>query len=428
MIDPSLLRGDFAAAAKNFARRGLHISEREFAAAGELRKNAQNKCETLRAKRNELSREIGKAKSEGESDAAKKLLAQAAALGDDLQNAEKEFAKARGDEARLLHELPNLLQETVPEGATSEDNKELRRWGGAPVFDFAPADHAELGAALEMMDFARAAKMASARFVALSGELAQMHRALAQWMMDLHSQKHGYREAYLPMLVNPRAVFGAGQLPKFANELFFAERDSLYLIPTAEIPATNWARERIIPESELPIKIVAHTPCFRREAGAHGKDTRGMLRQHQFDKVELVHITAPENSEKAHEEMTAHAETVLQELQLPYRVVVLCAGDTGFAAAKTYDLEVWLPGQNTYREISSCSNCGDFQARRMQTRVKNKDGKINLVHTLNGSGVAVGRALIAVMENHQTKDGNITVPNPLRPYMQNKKTIPSPPQ
>ena len=423
MIDPALLRNDFAAVAKNLARRGAQVPEKELQTAAELRKQTQNKRETLRAKRNAISREVGAAKAKGDDNAAAELSAQAATLGEEMQQAEREFNNARDAENKLLHELPNLLHDSVPDGKSEEDNREERRVSELPQFDFEVKDHAAIGAHLAMMDFEQAAKIASARFVTLSGKLAQLHRALAQWMTDLHTREHGYTEMYLPMLINPGAVFGTGQLPKFADDLFYIERDSFYTLPTAEVPMTNVARERIFEAGELPLKMVAHTPCFRREAGAHGKDTRGMLRQHQFDKVELVHITEPGDSYRAHEELTSNAEAVLQKLKLPYRVVTLCAGDTGFAAAKTYDLEVWLPGQNAYREISSCSNCESFQARRMMARCRDKNNKTQYAHTLNGSGVAVGRAMIAVLENNQRKDGSVEVPEVLRPYMNGAEVI-----
>ena len=423
MIDPALLRNDFAAVAKNLARRGAKVPEKELQTAAELRKQTQNKRETLRAKRNAISREVGAAKAKGDDNTAAELSAQAATLGEEMQKAEREFNSARDAENKLLHELPNLLHDSVPDGDNENDNREERRVGELPQFDFEVKDHAAIGAHLAMMDFEQAAKIASARFVTLSGKLAQLHRALAQWMTDLHTREHGYTEMYLPMLINPGAVFGTGQLPKFADDLFYIERDSFYTLPTAEVPMTNVARERIFEAGELPLKMVAHTPCFRREAGAHGKDTRGMLRQHQFDKVELVHVTEPDDSYRAHEELTSHAEIVLQKLKLPYRVVTLCAGDTGFAAAKTYDLEVWLPGQNAYREISSCSNCESFQARRMMARCRDKNNKTQYAHTLNGSGVAVGRAMIAVLENNQRKDGSVEVPEVLRPYMNGAEVI-----
>lgn len=417
MIDPALLRSDFDAVAANLARRGINLHQTELKAALAARQQTQQTRDSLRAKRNDISKQIGAAKAKGDNDKAAMLAKDAATLGDEVQKAEDAFNNANDAEATILRELPNLLDASVPDGKDENDNREERRVGELPVFDFAAKDHAALGTALAMADFEQAAKVASARFVILGGALARMHRALAQWMLDLHTGEHNCREMYLPMLANPAAVYGTGQLPKFADDLFFAERDNLYLIPTAEVSATNLAREKILNADDLPMRIVAHTPCFRREAGAYGKDTRGMLRQHQFDKVELVSLTTPEDSPRAHEEMTANAERVLQLLKLPYRVITLCAGDTGFAAAKTYDLEVWLPGQNAYREISSCSNCRDFQSRRMMARCRGADGKIRYLHTLNGSGVAVGRALIAVMENYQQADGGIVVPDVLRPYM-----------
>lgn len=423
MINPALLRSDFDTIAANLARRGIDLRQSGLQAAAARKHKAQTTRDDLRAKRNDISKQIGIAKAKGDFDTAATLAKTAATLGDEVQKAELEYLEADGVEAKIARELPNLLQESVPDGKDENDNREERRYGEVPTFDFAPKDHYALGATLAMTDFEQAAKIASARFVILVDALARMHRALAQWMMDLHTKEHQYREMYLPMLANPNAVFGTGQLPKFADDLFFAERDNLFMIPTAEVSATNIARERIINESDLPIQIVAHTPCFRREAGAYGRDTRGMLRQHQFDKVELVHITSPEDSARAHEAMTAHAEKVLQLLNLPYRVITLCAGDTGFAASKTYDLEVWLPGQDAYREISSCSNCLDFQARRMMARCRGTNGKIRYAHTLNGSGVAVGRALIAVMENYQQADGSIIIPEVLRPRMNGESVI-----
>ncbi|MGI9337338.1 MAG: serine--tRNA ligase [Gammaproteobacteria bacterium] len=423
MIDPALLRNDFDAVAANLLRRGINLQEAGYQKAADRRHKTQTARDTLRAKRNDISKQIGIAKAKGDNAAAADMAKNAATLGDEVQKAEGDFNKAHDAEMNILRELPNLLQESVPDGKDEKDNREERRYGDIPAFDFAAQDHTAIGAGLAMADFEQAAKIASARFVILGGALAKMHRALAQWMMDLHTGEHNYREMYLPMLANPNALYGTGQLPKFADDLFYAERDKLYMIPTAEVSATNLARERIINESDLPMRIVAHTPCFRREAGAYGKDTRGMLRQHQFDKVELVHLTSPDDSNRSHGEMTAHAEKVLRLLQLPYRVITLCAGDTGFAASKTYDLEVWLPGQNAYREISSCSNCLDFQARRMMARCRGRDGKIRYMHTLNGSGVAVGRALIAVMENYQQADGGIVVPEVLRPYMRNMPVI-----
>ena len=426
MLDPDLLRRDFASTAANLRRRGLSLDENEFNQLESRRRSAMKAAEDLRARRNQLAREIGRAKdskNDADSDSNSSAAAEAAELKNHLHQADSEMREAQAAMESYLLRLPNVLDDSVPDGADESANEEIRRWGEPPKFDFAARDHAELGRGLGMMDFDRAAAMAAARFVALSDGLAKMHRALAQWMLDLHTGEHGYAEYYLPHLANPGAMQAAGQLPKFADEVFFAERDSLYLIPTAEVALVNLARDRIFASAELPLRVVAHTPCYRREAGSYGRDTRGMLRQHQFDKVELVQIRAADDSASGLEEMTAHAERVLQLLEIPYRTVALCGGDIGFAAAKTYDLEAWMPGQNCYREISSCSNCGDFQARRLKARLRGGGGKPVLAHTLNGSGVAVGRALIAVMENHQQKDGGIRVPPVLRPYMNGLEKI-----
>jgi seryl-tRNA synthetase len=341
------------------------------------------------------------------------------AVGDRLKKAEAEFAEVQAKLAAIHLSLPNLLHESVPDGVDENANEEVRRWGEPPAFDFEPADHVALGERFGMMDFEAASKLAGARFLVLRGALARLHRALAQFMLDLHTGEHGYDEVYVPYLVNAETLTGTGQLPKFADDLFaLAGESGYFLIPTAEVPLANLARQDIIEAEALPRRYTAHTPCFRAEAGAYGKDTRGMIRQHQFDKVELVQLVRPQDSYAALEELTGHAEKVLQALELPYRVMSLSSGDIGFAAAKTYDLEVWLPGQNRYREISSCSNCEAFQARRMQARWRNpKTGKPELLHTLNGSGVAIGRALIAVMENYQQEDGTVNVPEVLRPYM-----------
>ncbi|HET7308040.1 MAG TPA: serine--tRNA ligase [Gammaproteobacteria bacterium] len=417
MLDPKLLRNDPDAVAANLRRRGFEFN---VAAYGELesrRKALQTETESLRNERNERSRAIGKAKAAGEDIAP--LREAVEAVGDRLKKAEAEFAEVQASLDDIHLGLPNLLSESVPDGADENANQEVRQWGEPPKFDFEPADHVALGERLGTMDFESASKLAGARFVVLRGTLARMHRALAQFMLDLHTGEHGYQEMYVPYLVSTETLTGTGQLPKFADDLFALAGDSGYfLIPTAEVPLTNLSRGDILDADKLPRRYVAHTPCFRAEAGAYGKDTRGMIRQHQFDKVELVQLVKPEDSYQALEELTGHAEKVLQALELPYRVMSLCAGDIGFSAAKTYDLEVWLPGQNRYREISSCSNCEDFQARRMQTRWRDPEtGKPELLHTLNGSGVAIGRALIAVMENYQQEDGAIKVPEALRPYM-----------
>ena len=421
MIPPHLLRSELPAVCANLARRGVRVDEAALAALEQRRKTAQAESENLRALRNEKSRAIGAAKKQGEDAAA--LMREVEEIKQRMQAAEGELEEAQAQLTAMAMDLPNLLDDSVPDGKDESDNVEVRRWGEAPSFPFPAADHVALGEGLGMMDFALAAKLASARFVAMHGELARLHRALAQFMLDMHIAKHGYREVYLPFLANSATLTGTGQLPKFEEDLFRAERDELYLIPTAEVVVTNIVQNEIVNVKHLPMKYVCHTPCFRREAGSYGRDTRGMLRQHQFEKVELVHLTAPEESAAALEELTANAEAVLQALQLPHRTVALCAGDVGFAAAKTYDIEVWLPGQNTYREISSCSNCGDFQARRMAARCRRGQDKPVLLHTLNGSGIAVGRALIAVMENGQREDGSIAIPEVLRPYMAGAESI-----
>jgi seryl-tRNA synthetase len=417
MLDPKLLRTDSAAVAANLARRGFTLDVAAFNALEEQRKQAQTEAEKLRNERNTQAKAVGKAKAAGQDIAP--LIVQAESLGAALAAAEQRLAAVQAQLDQLLLGLPNLLHESVPEGRDETANKEVRRWGEPRHFGFQPKDHIALGEARRELDFEVAGRISGARFAVLSGTLARLHRALTQFMLDLHVSQHGYREVYVPYLVNAQTLTGTGQLPKFEQDLFAVRGDSgLYLIPTAEVPVTNLVRDSILEPRELPTKYVAHTPCFRSEAGSYGKDTRGMIRQHQFDKVEMVQIVRPQDSYAALEELTSHAEKVLQLLELPYRVVALCAGDVGFASAKTYDLEVWLPGQNRYREISSCSNCEGFQARRMQARWRNPEtGKPEPVHTLNGSGVAIGRALIAVMENHQLADGSIATPVVLRPYL-----------
>ena len=410
VLDAALLRRDFAAVAQNLQRRGLSPDESEFQRLETRRKETQETAETLRAQRNKMARD----NTGGGGD-----------FRTQLQQSEHDMNNALTDMDDYMLSLPNMLHESVPDGADESANAEVRRWGEPPTFDFTPLDHAALGKKLTMMNFDSAAAMASSRFVVLSGALSRLHRALAQFMLDVHVREHGYVEYYVPQLANVRAMTGAGQLPKFAAEVYVAERDELYLIPTAEVSLVNLARERIWSADELPARMVAHTACFRREAGSYGRDTRGMLRQHQFDKVELVQICAPGNSYDALEELTGHAEQILRLLELPYRVVSLCGGDIGFAAAKTYDLEVWLPGQKRYREISSCSNCESFQARRIKARCRGAGQKPEYAHTLNGSGVAVGRALVAVLENFQQSDGSVRVPPPLVPYMGGCEQIPA---
>ncbi|MBU6470378.1 MAG: serine--tRNA ligase [Gammaproteobacteria bacterium] len=417
MLDPKLLRTDPESVARNLARRGFVLDTAVYARLEARRKELQTRMEQLRNERNTRSKDIGMAKSKGQD--AVPLLAQVADLGDKLTKAEQDFNAVEAELTAFQLDLPNLLHDSVPEGRDETTNKEIRRWGKPRKFDFTVRDHVDLGAPGGRMDFESAAKLSGARFVVLRGVLAKLQRALTQFMLDVHTRDHGYQELYVPYLVNGAALTGTGQLPKFEQDLFGVQGEQHYfLVPTAEVPVTNLARDEILEANSLPRRYVAHTPCFRAEAGAAGKDTRGMIRQHQFEKVELVQLVKPQDSYKALEELTGHAETILQKLELPYRIVALCGGDIGFAAAKTYDLEVWLPSQNRYREISSCSNCTDFQARRIQARWRNPaTGKPELLHTLNGSGVAVGRALIAVMENYQDKDGRIHIPEALRPYM-----------
>ena len=417
MLDPKLLRTEPDRVAANLARRGFTLDLAALATLEERRKDIQVRTDALRAERNARSKAIGKAKAGGEDVAP--LLAQVESLGTDLAAAEKALADVSAEVDVLALGLPNLLHESVPDGRDESANVEVRRHGEAALPAFTARDHVAIGEALGGLDFEAAGRISGARFAVMHGGVARLHRALAQFMLDLHTSEHGYREAYVPYLVSRQTLTGTGQLPKFEQDLFrLAGENELFLIPTAEVPVTNLVRDAILAADALPLRFVAHTPCFRSEAGAYGKDTRGMIRQHQFDKVEMVQIVRPEDSYAALEAMTSHAEAVLRRLGLPYRIVALCAGDVGFGAAKTYDLEVWLPGQAKYREISSCSNCESFQARRMQARWRNPaTGKPELVHTLNGSGVAVGRALVAVLENYQQADGSVTVPEVLRPYM-----------
>ncbi len=423
MLDPRLLRQNLDAVAQQLARRGFVLDRERYAELEAERKRLQVAVETLRGARNDRSKEIGKAKAAGRD--VEPLKAEVGRLGEELAAAEEGLMGVGRELDDLLAGLPNLLHESVPEGADERANVEVRRWGEPREFDFEPKDHIALGEAGGLMDFESAAKLSGSRFVVLRGGLARLHRALGQFMLDVHTREHGYTEAYVPYIVHERSLFGTGQLPKFGEDLFAIAGDNpFFLIPTAEVPLTNLARETILDADALPLKLTAHTPCFRSEAGSYGQDTRGMIRQHQFDKVELVQIVRPQDSGAAHEALTGHAETILHRLGLPYRVVVLCAGDTGFGSAKTYDLEVWLPGQNRYREISSCSNFTDFQARRMQARWRNPEtGKPELVHTLNGSGVAIGRALVAVLENYQQADGTVKVPDALVGYMGGESVI-----
>ena len=423
MLDPKLLRNEFEQVAQNLARRGVDLDPASYEQLESQRKTFQVQAEKLRQQRNSKSKAIGQVKAAGED--IEPLTAAVQSLGDELKAAEVALTEVQNELDGLLLGLPNLLDESVPDGADESANVELRRWGDPPEFAFEARDHVDIGAALGLLDMEAAARVAGARFTVMRGSLAQLHRALIQFMLDLQVNENGYTEVYTPYLVHRDSLIGTGQLPKFEADLFAIHGDQeLFLIPTAEVPLTNLVRETILEATELPLKLVAHTPCFRSEAGSYGKDTRGMIRQHQFEKVELVHVVRPQDSYAALEELTANAEAVLQRLELPYRVVTLASGDTGFAAAKTYDLEVWLPGQGRYREISSCSNCEAFQARRMQARWRNPDtGKPEPVHTLNGSGVAAGRALVAVLENRQQADGSVVIPEVLRPYMQGQELI-----
>ena len=423
MIDPKLLRSDPEAVARNLARRGHTLDVAALRALEEKRKAAQVESDRVRAERNANAKAVGMAKGRGED--AAPLLARGEALTGELAASERELTAVQEELVSAQMGLPNLLQDSVPDGRSEADNREVRRWGEPRVLTFEPKDHVQLGEGLGGIDFEAAARMSGARFVVMRGQVSRLHRALAQFMLDLHTGEHGYTEVYVPYLVQRQALVGTGQLPKFEEDLFKvtgkgegAAQQALYLISTAEVPVTNLVREQIVPAESLPLKFVCHSPCFRSEAGAAGKDTRGVIRNHQFDKVELVQIVRPADSCAALEELTAHAEQVLQRLQLPYRTVALCAGDISASSAKTYDLEVWLPSQRRYREISSCSNFEAFQARRMQARWRNPDGgKPEPVHTLNGSGLAVGRTLVAVLENYQNADGTISVPQALRPYM-----------
>jgi seryl-tRNA synthetase len=417
MLDPRLFRTDLDFVAEQLARRNFAFDAANYADLEARRKDIQVKTQELQNQRNSNAKAIGQAKAKGED--VQPLLDQVGQLGDELKAAETELANIQAQLDSLMSGIPNILDDAVPEGKNEEANLEVSRWGEPTVFDFVAKDHVDLGAKLQGMDFELGAKIAGSRFVVLNGALARLQRAIIQLMLDTHTAEHGYSEVYVPFLVNADSLRGTGQLPKFEADLFKASSDpDLYLIPTAEVPVTNIVRDVIIDAKNLPLKFVCHSPCFRSEAGAYGRDVRGMIRQHQFEKVEIVQIVKPEESAKAHEELTAHAETILQKLNLPYRKMLLCAGDTGFSSAKTYDLEVWLAGQCAYREISSCSNFKDFQARRLQARWRNPEtGKPELVHTLNGSGLAAGRTLIAVMENYQDAEGRIHIPEALLPYM-----------
>ncbi|MBT8071902.1 MAG: serine--tRNA ligase [Gammaproteobacteria bacterium] len=423
MLDPQLLRHELATTAKALLERGYSLDTDAYEALEARRKTLQIKVEELQSQRNSSAKSIGQAKARGED--IQPLLEAVARLGDELKTAESEFREVRDQQAAWMLDMPNLAAADVPVGEDESENFELRKWGVVPTYDFKPRDHVELGELHKMMDAEAAAKLAGARFTLLKASFARLHRALAQFMLDVHTQEHGYTEVYVPYLVKGEAMQGTGQLPKFGDDAFATtDEPPRYLVPTAEVPVTNLAADTIYAADELPVKYVAQTPCFRREAGSAGQDTRGMIRQHQFEKVELVHIVRPEQSVAAHEELIRNAEKILEKLDLAYRTIVLCTGDMGFSACKTYDIEVWLPGQEAFREISSCSNCGDFQARRMKARVRNPEtGKPESLHTLNGSGLAVGRTLIAVVENYQQRDGSIRVPDVLQPYMGGQEVI-----
>ncbi|MFT7366521.1 MAG: seryl-tRNA synthetase [Marinobacter psychrophilus] len=417
MLDPKRVRSQTEDIARRLAIKNFTFDTAAFEQLEERRRGLQVRTETLQGEQNKKSKSIGKAKASGED--IQPLLDEVDDLKARKSKAEDQLRELQEELNHFLAAIPNVPDEGVPAGKDDDDNVELRTWGTPRVFSFEPQDHVALGEALNGMDFETATNLAHSRFVVMRGQVARLHRALAQFMLDLHTEEHGYTEAYVPYLVNAEALFGTGQLPKFEADLFRVESEKpLYLIPTAEVPVTNLIADSILDAAELPLKMVCHTPCFRSEAGSYGRDTRGMIRQHQFDKVELVQVVRPEDSDAALDALTGHAEKVLQLLELPYRTMALCGGDMGFSAARTYDLEVWLPGQQKFREISSCSNTRDFQARRMQARWRNPEtGKPEPVHTLNGSGLAVGRALIAVMENYQQEDGSITVPDVLKPYM-----------
>lgn len=423
MLDPKTIRQNLADVAENLKKRGFALDVAKIAALEEQRKDIQVKTQALQNERNAHAKQVGQAKARGED--IQGMLQEVSAFAVQLETYEAKLKQIQEELHDYLLTVPNLLHESVPFGRSEEDNSEVRRWGEAPQFDFTPKEHFELGEMRQWIDFSTAAKIAGARFVIVRKALAKLHRALAQFMLDIHSQMHGYEEIYVPYLVNRQSLIGTGQLPKLEEDLFKIQGEQeFFLIPTGEVPITNTVRGEILEPQQLPLKYVSHTPCFRSEAGSYGKDTRGMIRQHQFDKVELVWITRPDDSYEALEMLTHHAEVILQKLNIHYRVMALCSGDIGFQAAKTYDLEVWLPGQQRFREISSCSNCEDFQARRLGARWRNPEtGKPELVHTLNGSGLAIGRTLIAIMENYQDSEGRIHIPTVLQPYMGGIKVI-----
>lgn len=417
MLDAKLIRQNLEEVATRLQLKGFQLDSARFLQLEEQRKELQVKTEALQSERNTKSKSIGKAKASGEDIAP--LLAAVGNLGEQLDEHKQQLQEIQSDLNELLASIPNLPDDVVPEGASEEDNVEIRRWGDVPEFDFEAKDHVDLMAGGEKLSFDQASKITGSRFITMRGEVAKLHRALIQFMLDVHTLEHDYEEVYVPYIVNRDSLFGTGQLPKFEEDLFKLEDErDFYLIPTAEVPITNLVRDEIVAADQMPLQFVSHTPCFRSEAGSYGRDTRGMIRQHQFEKVELVHMVKPSDADEAHERLTQHAENILQKLGLPYRVVNLCGGDLSFASARTYDLEVWLPGQNQYREISSCSNFRDFQARRMQARWRNPEtGKPELLNTLNGSGLAVGRTLVAVLENYQQADGSIRIPQILQSYL-----------
>mgnify|MGYP000178299850 CR=1 FL=1 len=415
MLDIALLRKDLPAAVAGLKRRGFDFDQAAFASLEEDRKRLQSRTEELQGRRNTLSKQVGMLKGKGEDASA--VIQEVGGIGDELKANETALAALQEKLAAFLRLIPNIPRADVPEGRSADDNVEVRRWGEPRRFDFKPKDHVDVGAGLGGVDFDTGAKIAGARFVVLKGGVARLHRALAQFMLAVHTEEHGYTEVYVPYMVSGECADGVSSLAKFKDDLFKVEGRDLYLIPTSEYPVTNFVRDSIVDAKALPMRFVCHSPCFRSEAGSYGKDTRGMIRNHQFDKVELVQIVKPDQSTDAHEQLTRNAEEILRRLELPYRTMLLCAGDTGFASARTYDLEVWLPAQEAYREISSCSNYEAFQARRMQARFRNDAGKVESLHTINGSGLAVGRTLVAVLENHQNADGSVTVPKALVPFM-----------
>jgi seryl-tRNA synthetase len=420
MLDIQLMRKDLPAVVAGLKRRGYDFDEAGFRTLEDERKTLQSRTEELQAKRNALSKQVGMLKGKGEDASA--VLKEVAGIGDELKSNEAALGTLQEKLNGFLRTIPNIPRAEVPEGKSADDNVEVRRWGEPRKFDFAPKDHVDVGAPLGL-DFDTASKLSGARFSVLRGPVARLHRAIAQFMLDTHTREHGYTEVYVPYMVTGECADGVSSLAKFKEDLFKIEGRDLYLIPTAEYPVTNFVRDEIVEAARLPLKFACHSPCFRSEAGSYGKDTRGMIRQHQFDKVEIVRIVRPEDSPEAHEELTRNAEAILQKLELPYRTMVLCTGDMGFSSAKSYDLEVWLPGQGAYREISSCSNFEAFQARRMQARYRDDKGKVQPLHTINGSGLAVGRTLVAILENFQSADGSVTVPKALVPYMGGTTTL-----